>query len=402
MKTNDQEDDGQLTLADLSNGADDEEEMVDDDITVAVEQMEEEEEEDHSLPGQNKVALSTKAKGSKVAALLLNKRSGPFELEPHVKKKYDLPTQQALLRLGNCQNFTCVQEMHRLLQGKTRFNFPHFFLAGWQKCATTSVNAYLRHHPQYLFGPVKESHWFSQCAVSVRAPTCHAHNESQYMQDFLRLDEAAASGLEKITSDASVDYARKGQPLASQLHSLFPWLKIVVIIREPISRVISYSRMYTEKQHGGKGCFGAPFYDCLQQFFEEGSPRTAHYDDALEGWLAVFPPSQIHVMQFEHLQEDPNPVITELKEFLGMDLQYPKMKLHNANNRKSGGYPMEVWEYEDLVARARPHAQRLADVLQKAGLADGEGWMRRWEEVWERQLREGCDVVTKKCLVNSN
>lgn len=88
------------------------------------------------------------------------------------------------------------------------------------------------------------------------------------MREYLRLKEAAKGGLGKVTFDASVDYARKGEPLAADLYSLFPWIKIVMIMREPISRVISYSRMYTERGHGEKGCFhDSPLYDCLQPFF---------------------------------------------------------------------------------------------------------------------------------------
>jgi hypothetical protein len=38
-----------------------------------------------------------------------------------------------------------------------------------------------------------------------------------------------------------------GVKLSPQLHELFPWLKIVVMLREPISRAISYTRMHTRE-----------------------------------------------------------------------------------------------------------------------------------------------------------
>ena len=308
----------------------------------------------------------------------------------------------ALQVLGECEDFACVKDAHALIAGRTRFNFPHYFLAGWQKCATTSVNAYLRHHPQYLYGVLKESHWFSQCKQSLRHPNCHAANESQYMRDFLRLNEAVESGLEKVTFDASVDYARKGETLASEIYGLFPWIKIVLFVREPISRVISYSRMFTELGHDEKGCMdGSTLYECLQDFFEEGNPRTAHYDDAMEGWIKVFPKEQLRVIQFEELQEDPNRILHELKVFLGMDPDLPDIVLKNLNNRKAGGFPMRVEEYETLVGAARPHAERLLKMLDDAGLVDGKEWLGRWEYVWNRQLDEDCDK-DGECLVNSN
>lgn len=60
-----------------------------------------------------------------------------------------------LQKLANCRSFMCVKDAHEQLKGKTKFNFPHFFLIGWQKCATTSINNYLRRHPQYLPSPIK-------------------------------------------------------------------------------------------------------------------------------------------------------------------------------------------------------------------------------------------------------
>ena len=180
----------------------------------------------------------------------------------------DVPLDSILDRLAKCDTFDCVNEAHTLINGRTKFNFPHYFLVGWQKCATTSVNAYLRHHPEYLFGVLKESHWFSQCKVNISSHNCHARSEGQYMRDYLRLKEAAKGGLQKVTFDASVDYARKGESLAAELYALFPWIKIVMILREPISRVISYSRMYTIRGNEEKGCFhDSPLYDCLQPFF---------------------------------------------------------------------------------------------------------------------------------------
>jgi hypothetical protein len=78
--------------------------------------------------------------------------------------------------------------------------------AGWQKCATTSVNAYLRKHPQTLFGRVKETHWFTSCQGSM--DQCRADNETHYLRDSLRIEAAAAGGLDQATMDASADYAR--------------------------------------------------------------------------------------------------------------------------------------------------------------------------------------------------
>lgn len=125
-------------------------------------------------------------------------------------KPEDLPPMtldEALEYLGKCETFECVRRAHYAIDGRSRFNFPHYFLSGWQKCATTSVNANLRFHPQYLASLIKESHYFTVCKHSQISPNCKTHNESEYLRDFLRIEEAAAGRLEKVTVDASVDYA---------------------------------------------------------------------------------------------------------------------------------------------------------------------------------------------------
>ena len=178
----------------------------------------------------------------------------PAPLERSFGKLQEDDLEETLAELSTCTSIKCIIRVHDKLDGRTRFNLPHFFLVGWQKCATTSVNAFLRHHYQYLPGLLKEPHYFSVCQSNVNAPHCEAKNETQYLRDFLRIREAAESKLELATMDASADYAQKGGPLARRLYRLFPWLKVVIMIREPISRVISYTRMHTQGEQGGGEC----------------------------------------------------------------------------------------------------------------------------------------------------
>ena len=178
----------------------------------------------------------------------------------------DEDVNEVLRWMRKCTSLGCVIKAHDRLQGRTKFNFPHYFLIGWQKCATTSVNAYLRFHPQYLPGIKKEPHWFSVCQSNLNAPHCLVKNETQYLREFLRLEEAVDSRLSLVTLDASADYAGKGGPLARRLYRLFPWMKIVIMIREPISRIISYTRMHTQSTfQEWKACNpGSSLFTCLR------------------------------------------------------------------------------------------------------------------------------------------
>lgn len=330
---------------------------------------------------------------------------GGFGAPPEVKPS----VQQALAELKACKSLECIGEAHKKLEGKTKFNAPHYFLIGFQKCATTSVNNYLRGHPEYMPSVLKEAHYFTACAKSWNDTNCKANSTQDYIDNYLRIADAVDNGLKAATVDASVDYAWKGEDLAREIHKVFPWLKIVVMMREPISRVISYTRMWTQKgvrtsthKDNRIACDdGEDLFDCLYPHLTP-TAYTGHYAVPLEGWLNVWPADQIHVIQFEEFVSETDAVMRRLKKFLGLDPTLPENRqLYNVNTRKdSGGSPMKRREYRTLVEMARPDSERVADLLQKHGLAEKDAWMRRWQQVWDANL-EACGP-DRICMINSN
>ena len=331
---------------------------------------------------------------------------GGFDAPP---KLVEPAVHQALEELKACKSLECIGKAHKKLKGKTKFNAPHYFLIGFQKCATTSVNNYLRGHPEYMPSVLKEAHYFTSCAKSWSEPNCKANSTQDYIDNYLRIADAADNGLMAATVDASVDYAWKGEELARDIHKVFPWLKIVVMMREPISRVISYTRMWTQRgvrtsthKDNRIACDdGEDLFDCLYPHLTP-TAYTGHYAAPLEGWLKVWPADQIHVIQFEEFVSETDAVMRRLKKFLGLDPTLPEnQQLYNVNTRKdSGGSPMKRREYRTLIEMARPDSERVADLLQKHGLAEKDAWMRRWEQVWDGNLKAcGPDRI---CMINSN
>lgn len=228
-----------------------------------------------------------------------------------------------------------------------------------------------------------------------------APNASVYIKAFLRSHEAVASKLTRVSADASVDYAWRAD-LAQVIHEAFPWVKIVMVLREPLSRLISYTRMYTERQDALKGCLnGRSMYACLRYVHLDPRGTNSNYSVPLEAWLRAFRREQVHIIQFEELQERPDEVAFRLKEFLGMDTSKPKKALYNTNARKvSGGYSMSREQYLDLVNQVRWDALHVAKLLSDGGFVNREVWMQRWEAVWRKNL-EACSKIDG-CLINSN
>lgn len=65
-------------------------------------------------------------------------------------------------------DFSDLRAAHELPPGGTAFNFPHFFIIGFPKCATTSLHLYLEKHPQALPPSIKVGHYANASEPSAR------------------------------------------------------------------------------------------------------------------------------------------------------------------------------------------------------------------------------------------
>jgi hypothetical protein len=295
-----------------------------------------------------------------------------------------LPVLSPFEELASCQSLECVSALHpSLKKSSAKFNYPHFFLAGWQKSATTSIYRHLRWHPEIWVPKDKEPHYFSSCKRG--APACKVkggyENTTDYLIEFLGLKDAAASKVGYATFDGSVDYAQKGSWLAPMLAKYFPYLRIVFVFREKVGRAMSYKNMLEEKY--GRGCHG-DLSKCLMQ-----SMVAYNYSDSTQHWFDHFPASQIHAIQFEDLIENPERVLYDLKEFLGIDPSLPNRPLGQTNKRpQSSGWRIPKKEYRTLVDVAKDDGQGLLNVLERnydsSKGFDASVWMERWERLWER------------------
>lgn len=76
------------------------------------------------------------------------------------------------------------------------------------------------------------------------------------------------------TVDASADYAWKGDLVAQDIYNTFPWVKIVIVLRDPIARAISYKNMHTKlvvsESSKKKACSGeSTLFECLEPFLSK-------------------------------------------------------------------------------------------------------------------------------------
>jgi N-acetylgalactosamine 4-sulfate 6-O-sulfotransferase len=132
--------------------------------------------------------------------------------------------------------------------GPHLFCLPYFFLLGMAKCGTTDLYRRMMEHPQIAKVPpsLKEPHWWN----------FNRHHKATFL-DYTYFFSAAAKqirnasdhGIQMVTGDATAttmsDYPVSGSEdshevyLPGQIYSVFPGVKLIAILRDPVERFYS-------------------------------------------------------------------------------------------------------------------------------------------------------------------
>lgn len=319
--------------------------------------------------------------------------------------------------IATCESFKCVQEAHELPRVATtsahsraqpghvaqrQFNWPHFFIAGYSKSATTSLYVYLNKHPQTNPPVTKEpAVWTNRCEYVGRKYECPHTVQRNYLTHIMKRDAFVASEGTIAQFEATPRIFDMGPEMAEILHETMPWIKIVASLREPISRAISKYHMFATKF--GKGCLvNSTLSDCLKNDKDRfyGYPRKKYYSRPLAYWLDSFPTSQIKLIQYEDLiGERQAEELQGLKEFLGLDpdmtgnslswgLENTTKETGNVNCRHCDvpGWPMEEVVYRAMIDKVQQDTVELVRIIDKYGLGNGTRWMENWRRVWDDNL----------------
>lgn len=256
---------------------------------------------------------------------------------------------------------------------------PDFLLVGAMKAGTTSLYDYVRQHPGVLPPTVKEIQYFNK-------PSHLRQGERWYRAQFptrARMDQTSERlGYSAVTGEAT---PQMHLPLyASLAAELVPDARIVMILRDPVSRAYSHYR------HWCRHSLRFPkesFWDALQR--EEGrvtpelerlardpglrpeqairySYRTrGYYADQIEQWRKHFPQERILILNFDDLRANAASVCKRFFDFVGL----PPWPVQTTRVRNAGRYdqPIDDRSRHYLTEHFRPYNRRLFDLI-------GEDW----------------------------
>lgn len=278
---------------------------------------------------------------------------------------------------------------------------PNFFIIGAAKAGTTTLYAMLSKHPEVFMCPIKEPHHFS---TEIRSEHVRPILRERYaltnikryieqgmpypLHSLLVPDKQDYENLFRFSGDAiavgeaSPSYLHS-PVAAAQIHTYNPKARIVVILREPVSRLQSHYLMERRMGMTNEPLSKAIEHDGKIKDRTWGSAalytELGRYSDDLKRYMDLFPADQILVLWFEELVDDPEAVYRRLCNFLNirehtLDLAGNR---HNAAEVPRSAFTRMLWRLEGMKAflrksiRSRKIRRLFRNILfRKAGQED--------------------------------
>lgn len=206
-------------------------------------------------------------------------------------------------------------------------------IAGAQKAGTTSLFNYFKNHPQINPCAVKEPCYFLPTDYPVPSRVRQGRDS---LESYLAMYDPTLSGRTRMEATATYLHIPGA---ARQINRSLPAVRIVLGLREPIARLVSWYKMCAmlgmlDKSQGFEGF--------AQSLLEDGSPveQRPHHRRALQHgiyaphvaeYLEEFSPDRIRIFMFDDLSRDPLPPVQDICAFAGLDAAWfdnYKFKVH--------------------------------------------------------------------------
>lgn len=186
-----------------------------------------------------------------------------------------------------------------------------FLVIAPPKTGSTWLAKNLLHHPRLFIPELKEVKYFNSLFKWL--------DYGWYSAQF---DKAGS----RRSGEASPSYATLPQDSIQRLHTLFPDLKLVYLMRDPISRAWSHAKhnhKYREVNFSEIASFADPSMVPEEQwranFCNEWMLASGDYLGQLRRWLSVFPKNQVFVGFYESIATRPDALLRDIFRFLNVD-----------------------------------------------------------------------------------
>ena len=239
---------------------------------------------------------------------------------------------------------------------------PHALIIGASKCGTIPFAGFLRLNPKIAF----TGHW----------PRFYNHDDTYnnkgvkwYNGQFAALNASR----DQIILDGNAAYLTDPK-VPSRVAAVDPNIKIIVILREPISRIVSdFAQAIVAKRKAAgmpEVSFRDVFIDKRTQEVNIVTPGLiwSVYEVHIRRWLQYFPMSQMHIIDGEEFLRDPLNVVRNAESFLGIPHRIAKQDL--AFNRTTGYFCVRRPTYVQCFGHGRNWNRPYVDKLTYEALRD--------------------------------
>lgn len=235
---------------------------------------------------------------------------------------------------------------------------PDFILIGETKCGTTSMFNYLREHPQIIESIGNgESYDRSYRTKELRFfDKFYSRGWEWYFSRFPETKDG------EITGEATPMYMYRSL-IARRILKNLPNVKLIVLLRNPVDRLISNFEHNRKWVPGWKDLYPdlkEYFYSCLDRDYYQIEKSIYYY--SLLRWFDHFPRQQFCIVRSEDMYENPQMSYLQVTRFLGVsDHELKEFKVYRSN--KYLGIDPEF--RKELMEFYRPYNAQLEDLLDR-------------------------------------
>ena len=202
---------------------------------------------------------------------------------------------------------------------------PNFLIVGAAKSGTTSLYKYLLEHPDiYLPQKRKELRFFSSMSADYKGPGDENINQSiiQSIDEYkVFFDDVV---YQKAIGESSPDYLYHYEKSVENIKKYLGDVKIIIILREPVSRAYSHYLMYVRDGREELSFEDALINenDRIQNNWEWGwaYKYAGLYHTQVKAYLENF--SNVKVYLFDDLKNDESKLMKDLYGFLDVDASF--------------------------------------------------------------------------------
>lgn len=211
----------------------------------------------------------------------------------------------------------------------TDMKLPNFIIIGAPKCGTTSLASYLGKHPEVYFSPWKEVNYFALAGRQLpekgpaSAEVLQAMLYSYCITDF-EVYRSLFNGVtdQKAVGEASVRYLYY-QEAAPRIRETLPDVRMVAILREPVSRLYSHYCMMKQFQLEPLELMEAiaaePARIADHWGWDWHYAAVGRYAEQLKRYYNLFDRNQLKVILYDDFVAKPRDVYREICEHIGID-----------------------------------------------------------------------------------